>query len=43
MGRLQSADPVAIAREHLPIVKALESGDPGLAASLRASHSNQPI
>ncbi len=43
MDYLQSADPVAIAREHLPIVDALESGDPDLAASLLASHSNQLV
>ncbi len=39
MDYLQSADPVAIAREHLPIVDALENGDADLAASLLASHS----
>jgi DNA-binding GntR family transcriptional regulator len=43
MDYLQSADPVAIAREHLPIVDALESGDPDLAASLLASHSNHIV
>jgi DNA-binding GntR family transcriptional regulator len=43
MDYLQSADPVAIAREHLPIVDALESGDPDLAASLLASHSNHLV
>ncbi len=43
MDYLQSADPVAIAREHLPIVDALESGDPALAASLLASHSNHLV
>jgi DNA-binding GntR family transcriptional regulator len=43
MDYLQSADPVAIAREHLPIVDALESGNPDLAASLLASHSNHLV
>jgi DNA-binding GntR family transcriptional regulator len=43
MDYLQSADPEAIAREHLPIVDALESGDSDLAASLLASHSNQLV
>jgi DNA-binding GntR family transcriptional regulator len=43
MDYLSSADPVAIAREHLPIVDALESGDPDLAASLLASHSNHLV
>lgn len=39
MDYLQTFDPVAIAREHIPIVDALESGMPDLAASLMASHS----
>jgi len=43
MDYLQSFDPVAIAREHLPIVDALESGEPKLAASLLASHSNHIV
>lgn len=43
MDYLASADPVAIAREHLPIVDALDSGDPDLAASLLASHSHQLV
>lgn len=43
MDYLASADPVAIAREHLPIVEALESGAPDLAASLLASHSNHLV
>ena len=43
MDYLQSADPVAIAREHLPIVDALESGDPDRAASLLASHSKNLV
>jgi DNA-binding GntR family transcriptional regulator len=43
MDYLQSADPVAIAREHVPIVDSLESGDPDLAASLLASHSNHLV
>ncbi len=43
MDYLQNADPVAIAREHLPIVEALGSGDPDLAASLLASHSNHLV
>lgn len=43
MDYLASADPVAIAREHLPIVDALESGDPDLSASLLASHSNHLV
>ncbi len=43
MDYLQSFDPVAIAREHIPIVDALESGEPKLAASLLASHSNHIV
>ncbi len=43
MDYLQSADPVAIAREHVPIVDALESGHAELAAALLASHSNQLV
>ncbi len=39
MDFLQTFDPVAIAMEHIPIVDALESGMPDLAASLMASHS----
>ena len=39
MDYLKTFDPVAIAREHVPIVDALESGMPDLAASLMASHS----
>ena len=43
MEYLKSADPVAIAREHLPIVDALECGDANLAASLLASHSTHLV
>jgi DNA-binding GntR family transcriptional regulator len=43
MDYLQSEDPVAIAREHVPIVDSLERGDPALAASLLASHSNHLV
>ena len=43
MDYLQSFDPVVIAREHIPIVDALESGEPKLAASLLASHSNHIV
>ena len=43
MDYLQTFDPVAIAREHIPIVDALESGLPGLAASLMASHSKHLV
>ena len=43
MDYLQSADPVAIAMEHLPIADALASDSPDLAASLLASHSNQLV
>jgi DNA-binding GntR family transcriptional regulator len=43
MDYLQSADPVAIAREHLPIVDALDSGHGELAAALLASHSNHLV
>ena len=39
MNYLQTFDPVAIALEHIPIVDALDSGMPDLAASLMASHS----
>ena len=39
MDYLQTFDPVAIALEHIPIVDALDSGMPDLAASLMASHS----
>lgn len=39
MDYLQTFNPVAIAREHIPIVDALESGMPDLAAALMASHS----
>jgi DNA-binding GntR family transcriptional regulator len=40
MDYLQSADPVAIAREHIPIVDAPDSGHAELVAALLASHSN---
>jgi DNA-binding GntR family transcriptional regulator len=43
MDYLQSADPVAIAREHIPIVDALDSGHADLAAALLASHSNHLV
>ena len=43
MDYLQSADPVSIAREHLPIVDALQSGDPELVAALLASHSHHLV
>jgi len=43
MDYLQNADPVAIAREHLPIVDALDSGNAELAAALLASHSNRLV
>jgi DNA-binding GntR family transcriptional regulator len=43
MDYLQSADPVAIAREHIPIVDALDSGHGELAAALLASHSNHLV
>jgi DNA-binding GntR family transcriptional regulator len=43
MDYLQSADPVAIAREHIPIVDALDSGHAELAAALLASHSNHLV
>jgi DNA-binding GntR family transcriptional regulator len=43
MDYLQSADPVAIAMEHLPIADALASDSPDLAASLLASHSNHLV
>lgn len=43
MDYLQSADPVAIAREHLPIVDALENGAAELAAQLLASHSKHLV
>ena len=43
MDYLASVDPVAIALEHRPIVEALESGIPDLAASLLASHSNHLV
>jgi DNA-binding GntR family transcriptional regulator len=43
MEYLQSADPVAIALEHGPIADALDSGEPDLAASLLASHSNHLV
>ena len=43
MDYLQSADPVAIAREHLPIVGAFESGNAERAAALLASHSNRLV
>ncbi len=43
MDYLASADPVAIAREHRPIADSLHHGDPDLAASLLASHSNHLV
>ncbi len=43
MDYLQSADPVAIAREHGPIVEALETGDAKLAAALLTSHSKHLV
>lgn len=43
MDYLQSEDPVAIAREHIPIVDALDSGNAELAAALLASHSNHLV
>jgi DNA-binding GntR family transcriptional regulator len=43
MDCLQSADPVAIAREHFPIVDGLDSGNTKLAADLLASHSNHLV
>jgi len=43
MDYLQSADPVAIALEHVPIADALDHGDAKLAASLLASHSNHLV
>jgi len=43
MDYLQSADPVAIAREHVPIADALDAGDGLLAAGLLASHSNHLV
>jgi DNA-binding GntR family transcriptional regulator len=43
MDYLRHEDPVAIALEHLPIADALEGGDPDLAASLLASHSNHLV
>ncbi len=43
MDYLQSADPVAIALEHIPIVDALDSGNAELAAALLASHSNHLV
>lgn len=43
MDYLQTFDPVAIAREHIPVVDALESGMPDLAASLMASHSRHLV
>ena len=43
MDYLQNFDPVAIAWEHIPIVDALESEEPELAASLLASHSNHVV
>ncbi|MBM3830795.1 MAG: GntR family transcriptional regulator [Verrucomicrobia bacterium] len=39
MEYLKTFDPVAIAREHLPIADALGSGEAELAATLMASHS----
>ena len=43
MDYLRSFDPVAIAREHVPIVDALDSNLPELAASLLDSHSSHPV
>jgi DNA-binding GntR family transcriptional regulator len=43
MDYLKSADPVAIALEHLPIVDALDSGHAQLAAALLASHSSHLV
>jgi hypothetical protein len=41
MDYLPGADPVAIVREHIPIVDALGSGHAELVAALLASPSNQ--
>jgi DNA-binding GntR family transcriptional regulator len=43
MDYLESADPVAIAREHVPIVNALDRGDADRAAVLLASHSRHVV
>lgn len=43
MDYLQSADPVAIAREHILIAGALDAGDSAQAAALLASHSNHLV
>jgi hypothetical protein len=43
MDYLTSFDPVAIAREHLPIVEALDAGLADLASSLMAAHSAQLV
>jgi DNA-binding GntR family transcriptional regulator len=43
MDYLKSADPVAIAMEHVPIVDALVNGESKLAASLLSSHSNHLV
>jgi len=43
MDYLRHEDPVAIALEHVPIADALDSGNPDLAASLLASHSNHLV
>ena len=43
MDYLRSFDPVAIAREHLPIVEALDHGRADLASSLMAAHSVQLV
>ena len=43
MDYLQSVDPIAIAKEHLPIVDALEIGNLSHAASLLATHSNHLV
>ena len=43
MDYLQSVDPIAIAKEHLPIVDALEIGNLSHAALLLATHSNHLV
>ncbi len=43
MDYLKSADPVAIALEHLPIAEALDRGNSELASTFLASHSNHLV
>jgi DNA-binding GntR family transcriptional regulator len=43
MDFLTTVDPVALAREHLPIVEAIERGDQAQAAALLASHSKHVV